>query len=107
MADLSQQVLTAPTDLLQVVPDLIQHGTGNALPEWFAGPGSQADTSGNWFQQQQAGFREYTPLLADIGTSLTDTLDVVGIQGDQDHIVKRYQDAVAEGRWIAEALEDV
>lgn len=64
------------------------------------------DMSGNVFQDIQAGFREYTPLVADMATGFTQAANVTGI-GSQKNIIGRYQDAVAEGRVLDQALGDI
>lgn len=70
---------------------------------------NKADTSGNWFQDIQAGFREYSPLLADMGTQVADTGKLVEplTRGDIRGSWRQIQEASDEGRTVDEILGHV
>tara|TARA_R110000803_G_scaffold56935_2_gene114531 strand:+ start:3037 stop:9210 length:6174 start_codon:yes stop_codon:yes gene_type:complete len=109
--DFALAVAEEPGNWAKAFPDMI---TGN----------SNADTSGNWWQDIQGGFREYSPVIADFATSTTGTagrLDSLanpgrylysGIRnkGDFTHDANKafdfYKTASDEGRIVQAFTED-
>ncbi|RLA42397.1 MAG: hypothetical protein DRQ97_14060, partial [Gammaproteobacteria bacterium] len=123
---LTDQVTQLPQGLFELAKGAayVPYGAGRAAVDVARGS-VRGDMSGNVLQDVQAGFREYTPLAADLSTSVYGTADRVNTfvnptsyalsaianQGDflkdaRDEFGE-ITDAVKEGRIVDAVFEDV